>query len=96
MGENDKLYAAAGNGRAKQILSSINAQWRWIRVGLIALQGRMGQAAQEHRAILDRVLAGDAEGAAEATSENISRVKRYLLNLLNNLALPFAATLDRR
>ncbi len=59
----DKLYAAAGNGRAKQILSSINAQWRWIRVGLIAFQGRMGQAAQEHRAILDRVLAGGAEGA---------------------------------
>ncbi len=33
----DTLYQAASNRRAKQILASINAQWRWIRVGLVGL-----------------------------------------------------------
>jgi DNA-binding GntR family transcriptional regulator len=92
----DVLRDAASNGRAKQILSSVNAQWRWIRIGLAGLQGRLSQAAQEHRLVLDHVLAGDAEGAAAATSESIVRVKLYLLNLLHSLALPLAASLDHR
>jgi DNA-binding GntR family transcriptional regulator len=91
----DTLYEAATNERAKQILSSINAQWRWVRLGLNALRTPMNQAAQEHRAILDRVLASDAVGAAARTTESISRVKRFLLDLLNNLALPFATTMER-
>ncbi len=92
----DTLYQAASNGRAKQIISSTNAQWRWIRVGLVGLLGGMSQAADEHRAVLEAALSGDAEAAAVAMGENISRVKRYLLSVLNNLAVPFAATMDRR
>jgi DNA-binding GntR family transcriptional regulator len=92
----DALYQAASNRRAKQILSSINAQWRWVRVGLVGLLGGMSQAAAEHRAILDRVLTGDGEGAAVAMVQGVSRVKQYLLSVLNNLAVPFAATMERR
>ncbi len=92
----DTLYAAASNARAKQTVSSINAQWRWVRLGLIALEDRMSQSAQKHRAVLERVLAGDAEGAAAPMSEHLSRVKRYRLNLLANFPLLFAQALERR
>ena len=92
----DTLYQAAGNGRAKQIISSVNGQWRWIRVGLMGLLGGMSQAADEHRTILEAALSGDPEGAAISMHENISRVKRYLLSVLNNLAVPFAETMQRR
>jgi DNA-binding GntR family transcriptional regulator len=89
----DTLYAAASNVRAKQIVASLNAQWRWIWLRLISLEDRMNQSAKEHRAILDRVLAGDAEGAALLMSEHIANVKRYLLNLLTNFVLPFTERL---
>ncbi len=56
----------------------------------------MSQAAEEHRAILERVLAGDSEGGAAAMVRGISQVKQYLLSVLNNLAVPFAATMERR
>jgi DNA-binding GntR family transcriptional regulator len=90
------LYQAASNGRARQILSSVNAQWRWIRVGFIGLLGTMDQAVEEHRAVLKCLLAGDGEGAVATSVQNISRVKRYLLSVLNNLAVPFAAAMERR
>ena len=89
----DTLYAAAGNARARQLVSSLNAQWRWMWLRLISLEDRMNHSAQEHRAILDRVLAGDPEGAAVLTSEHLANVKRYLLNLLTNFVLPFTETL---
>jgi hypothetical protein len=53
----------------------------------------MNQSAKEHRAILDRVLAGDAEGAALLMAGHITNVKRYLLNLLTNFVLPFTERL---
>lgn len=89
----DTLYAAASNVRAIQIVASLNAQWRWIWLRLISLEDRMNQSAKEHRAVLDRVLAGDAEGAALLMSEHIANVKRYLLNLLTNFVLPFTERL---
>jgi DNA-binding GntR family transcriptional regulator len=91
----DVLYAAAHNMRAKQIISSINAQWRCMQAGLMAMQERMGQSAEEHRAILERVLAGDAEGAARLIQEQIARTRRYLVILLNDFVMPFTTTTER-
>jgi DNA-binding GntR family transcriptional regulator len=82
------LYGAAPNGRARQILSSLNAQWRWIFLRLLSLEERMAQSAREHRAILDRVLVGDAGGAAALVEEHLDSVKRYLLMLLTNFVWP--------
>jgi DNA-binding GntR family transcriptional regulator len=87
------LYVAAGNPRAKQIVSSLNVQWRWIWVGIIALEDRMEQSAREHKAILDRVLAGDADGAAALALDHLSSVKRLLLALLANFVFPLTEVL---
>ncbi len=92
----ETLYAAASNVRAKQIVASLNAQWHWIWLRLISLEDRMEQSAKEHRAILERVLAGDAEGAADLMARHIANVKRYLLNLLTNFVLPFSERLVQR
>ncbi len=82
------LYGAAPNGRARQILSSLNAQWRWIFLRLLSLEERMAQSAREHRAIVDRVLAGDGSGAAALVEDHLDSVKRYLLMLLTNFVWP--------
>jgi len=95
-GWHDTLYAAAHNLRARQIASSINAQWRCMQAGLIAMEERMGQSAVEHRAILERVLAGDEAGAEELLREQFLRARQYLVNLLKDLILPFALPSERR
>jgi DNA-binding GntR family transcriptional regulator len=84
----ETLYGGARNARARQIVSSLNAQWRWIWLRLISLDERMEQSSREHRAIVNRVVAGDAEGAAALMGEHLSSVKRYLLMLLTNFVLP--------
>ena len=92
----DTLYAAARNARAREIVSSVNAQWRCLQAGLIAMEDRMGHSAAEHRAILDRVLAGDEAGAEALIREQIVRAKQYLVNLLKDLVLPFSLASERR
>lgn len=92
----DRLYAVAGNARAKQVVSSINAQWRCMQAGLMAMQERMGQSAAEHQAIMVRVLAGDADGAARLLQEQIARTRQYLVILLTDVVLPFTAAAERR
>lgn len=91
----DTLYALARNERARQVLSSINAQWRCMQAGLIAMEERMNHSTAEHRTILDRVLAGDPEGAERLIREQIARTKQYLVNLLNDLVLPFTFMLEQ-
>lgn len=89
------LYVTAGNPRAKQIVSSLNAQWHWIWVGIIALGDRMEKSACEHRAILDRVFAGDADGAVALTLDHLSSVKQLLLTVLAKFVLPLTDALGK-
>ena len=89
------LYSAAGNVRAKQIVMSLNSQWHWFWVGIIALGDRMDQSAREHKAILDRVFAGDADGAGALALEHLLSVKRLLLSVLTNFVLPLTESTGR-
>jgi DNA-binding GntR family transcriptional regulator len=89
------LYAAAGNPRARQIVSSLNAQWHWMWVGIIALGDRMEQSAREHKAILAMVFAGDADGAEALALSHLSSVKHSLLTVLTNFVLPLTDVLGK-
>ena len=89
------LYLAAGNPRARQIVSSLNAQWHWMWVGIIALGDRMEQSAREHKAILAKVLAGDGDGAEALALSHLSSVKKSLLTVLTNFVLPLTDVLGK-
>jgi len=89
------LYLAAGNPRAKQIVSSLNAQWHWFWVGIISLGDRMEQSAREHKAILAKVFAGDADGAEALSLSHLSSVKQSLLTVLTNFVLPLTEVLGK-
>ena len=86
------FYVAAGNPRAQQILSSVNAQWHWVWLGIIALGDRMEQSTREHGAILDRALVGDADGAVGLALEHLASIKRLLLTVLTHFVFPLTET----
>jgi DNA-binding GntR family transcriptional regulator len=89
------LYLAAGNPRARQIVSSLNAQWHWVWVGIIELGDRMEQSAREHKAILAKVFAGDADGVEALALSHLSSVKQTLLTVLTNFVLPLTDVLGK-
>jgi DNA-binding GntR family transcriptional regulator len=90
----DALFSASGNERAREIIGMLNAQWYSVRVGLVALEGRMGKSIGEHQAVLERILERDGEGAEALMQDHLSHVKKYLLDLVTNLVLPLSQTLQ--
>jgi DNA-binding GntR family transcriptional regulator len=92
----DTFYAAASNARARQIVSSVNAQWRCMQAGLFATEERMSRSTTEHRVILDRVLSGDANDAARLLQEQIGRTRQYLVTLLRDFIIPFTGAPEGR
>ena len=89
------FYAAAGNPRAQQILSSLNTQWHWIWLGIISLADRMHQSTREHGMILERVYAGDADGAAALALDHLQSIKRLLLTVLTRFVFPVKTAYEK-
>lgn len=85
------LQKASGNERAAEIIVTLNAQWHRLRVGLVAIQARTEQSTLEHRAIVERVLAGDGAGADRLMQQHLRTLGGYLIDLLTNIVLPLGS-----
>lgn len=84
--ENGKFHACMHrrhyNDEALRIMAQHGALRRTLSAKYRVSNVRMNQSTQEHRKILDAVVAGDAKGAAEAMAEHSARSKAYLLGLV--------------
>lgn len=83
------LFEMAGNQRAQQIVQSLNEQWHRLRLGFVALEGRMAVSVQEHKRIAESVQQGNAEAAARAMREHLTNLRGALTSLLRNLVVPY-------
>ena len=86
----DILFAMAGNERARLITEDLNVQWHRVRIGFVALQGRTRRSADEHRAFIESILAGDGEEAERQIRAHLNQVRKELEHLLVTMVLPFA------
>jgi DNA-binding GntR family transcriptional regulator len=84
--ENGKFHACMHrrhyNDEALRIMAQHGALRRTLSGKYRVSNVRMNQSCQEHRKILDAVIAGDAEAAGEAMAEHSARSKAYLLGLV--------------
>lgn len=83
------LSAMGANERATRIIQSLNDQWHRIRIGFIAMQGRIERSNAEHEAIVTSVLANEGEEAERSMRLHLNNVRQELVRLLVNLVLPF-------
>jgi DNA-binding GntR family transcriptional regulator len=83
------IFGMCGNDRATAIIQNLNDQWHRVRIGFIAMQGRMGRSNVEHTAIVDSILSGDGEEAERLMRVHLHNVRQELTRLLKNLVLPF-------
>ncbi len=85
----DTIFQMAANDRAARIVQNLNDQWHRIRIGFVAIEGRMQRSSVEHQAIIASILAGDGETAESLMRSHLDNVRQELVRLLVNLVLPF-------
>lgn len=84
----DTLFAMARNQRAKEIIRNLNQQWHRLRLGILAIEGRLEKSVKEHEEIAEAILRGDAAGAEEAMIEHLRNLRRMLLTLMQAFNFP--------
>ncbi len=77
-------------GRVPRILNNLNDQWRRVRRGLRAIEGRMARETVEHTLIAESILAQDVDEAEQRTLRHLQHVRQEIVSLLSNMVLPFA------
>jgi len=70
------LVESAGNSRLQEIYRLIMSDMGRYRARSLALRGTLAKSVAEHAAILDAVLAGDAERAAQLMADHIEVPQR--------------------
>jgi DNA-binding GntR family transcriptional regulator len=83
------IFAMGGNARATSIIRSLNDQWHRVRIGFVAMHGRIERSNPEHEAIVESILAGKGEQAEQLMRVHLNNVRQELVRLLVNLVLPF-------
>lgn len=84
------IFAMCANERASRIINDLNDQWYRVRIGLVAIEGRMGRSVAEHEAIVGSILARDGEAAERHMRRHLNNLRQELVRVLVNLVLPFA------
>jgi DNA-binding GntR family transcriptional regulator len=85
----DTLFSMCSNERAARIIRNLNEKWWRVRIGFLAVQGRIERSNPEHEAIVESILAGDGEEAERLMRIHLNNVREELVRLLVNLVLPF-------
>ena len=83
------ISAMGANTRVTQIIENLNDQWHRVRIGFIAMQGRIERSNPEHEEIVQSILSGDGKRAERHMRVHLNRVRDELVRLLVNLVLPF-------
>jgi DNA-binding GntR family transcriptional regulator len=76
------LFRAAGNERARQVIARLNIQWHRLKVGLAAMEGRIGYAIPEHEAVGRYILEKDCEKARDEMVDHMENLKKYIIKLM--------------
>ena len=84
------IFSMAANERASRIINDLNDQWYRVRIGLVAMEGRIQRSNREHEAFVDRILSGDGALAEKFMRLHLNNLRQELVNVLVNLVLPFA------
>ncbi len=72
-----QIAVATHNTLYVTLLDAINAPMMSIRVRSLALEGRVGRAVAQHRAVYDALVARNATGAVEAMADHLADSAHY-------------------
>ncbi len=85
-----QIYRMAGNKRAEVFILQLNRQWHRVRVGMMAIEGRLDRSIEEHSAFVEAILKQNVRAAEEAMAQHLTNLKRMLVQILNMFHHPAA------
>jgi len=86
----EQLLAMAGNRRAAQLIQSLNTYWHRLRLGIVAIEGRIEISQAEHRKITEAVVRRDPDAAEKATVSHLENLKNMLVNIMKVFHYPLS------
>jgi DNA-binding GntR family transcriptional regulator len=84
----DLLFRMAGNRRAEQTIRIQNSLWHRLRLGMIAIEGRIGRATGEHDAIARAVIAGSGPESEKLMADHLRRLQEMLRGIMQAFHYP--------
>jgi DNA-binding GntR family transcriptional regulator len=84
------IYALSSNGFLAEIARSVRQQVAPFRRAQFGTQGRLLQSVAEHQAVVEAILAGDGEAAAQAMARHIESVRASVGEIAPALREPSA------
>lgn len=76
------LFTMAGNKRARQIIQNFNSQWHQMKLGMLALEGRIEKSAVEHERIVREVCAQRPTQAQKQMRIHLQNLRRELVKIM--------------
>ena len=88
----DLLFKMANNRRAEQFIKNLNYQWHRLRVGLLAMEGRIQKSVNEHTGIAQAILDGKGAEAealiAPIEKEHLTNLKKMIITIMSVFHFP--------
>ena len=82
------LNQMARNKRSEQIIKNLNYQWHRLRIGLLAMEGRIQKSVKEHAGIAKVILEGEADEAERLMKEHLGNLKKMITNIMSAFHFP--------
>ena len=82
------LLNMANNRRAKQIITNLNNQWHRLRLGILAMEGRIEQSLKEHERFVVAVLNRDHDEAENAMKIHLENLENIIVRLMKIFHYP--------
>ena len=76
------LFTMAQNKRARLIIQNFNSQWHQMKLGMLALEGRIEKSAVEHERIVREVCAQRPALAQKQMRTHLQNLKRELVKIM--------------
>lgn len=76
------LFSMAQNKRARQIIENFNSQWHQMKLGMLALEGRIEKSAIEHERIVQAVCAQRPAQAQKQMRRHLQNLRRELVKIM--------------
>jgi len=76
------LFAMAQNKRTEQIVRNFNSQWHQLKLGMLALEGRVEKSAVEHERIVQAVCASQPAKAQQQMRNHLQNLRKELVKIM--------------
>ena len=76
------LFAMARNKRAEQVIGNFNSQWHQLKLGMLALEGRVEKSAIEHERIVQAICARQPAKAQQQMRSHLQNLRKELVKIM--------------